>query len=273
MPRKAISFASFQASGRDVADLRAVLPDMYERRTPGRVYTGDLVIEDTRGNADGAWMLTIGNSSRCSNDLKSLERELFDYGIDEGHIDAPRAAQDSTGQPVPRHTSRMDHHAMIVASLRQAADAKEQRFSEVPRADLADFCHEIRAAREFATQIEGGEVYVQLHRRDVTRPANDPQNFTDLINVLRDIQDLWPGLDRFLGRTEEVLMRLDPETLIHLRSHLMGAQMRINQALDGSLKAAMRRERDRPREPGPGPIATKRAAPSAKSRRKHAKAS
>lgn len=86
MKKQPLTLQQFQASGRYVEDLSEALPDLYEVRTPGRVYAGDLVIEDSLGAADGAWMLTIAEYSKCSNDLAYLERELYEYGRDEGHF-------------------------------------------------------------------------------------------------------------------------------------------------------------------------------------------
>lgn len=93
MPKKKrkqrLTFAQFQASGRLVSDLRRVLPPSdhcYEVRTPGRVYAGKLVIEDSQGCPEGKWILTIANDSRCSNRLTALERRLYQWGRDEGHI-------------------------------------------------------------------------------------------------------------------------------------------------------------------------------------------
>lgn len=84
--KKALTFAMFQASGRYVEDLEQKFPGEYEARTPGRIYAGELVIEDSLGCTAGAWMLNVGNSSECSDDLAALERKLYDYGRDEGHI-------------------------------------------------------------------------------------------------------------------------------------------------------------------------------------------
>lgn len=90
MPRKKrLTFAQFQRSGRDVPDLRRVLPAAdhpYEVRTPGRVYAGKLVIEDSQGCKEGRWMLNIANDSRCSNQLAALERRLYRWGRDEDRI-------------------------------------------------------------------------------------------------------------------------------------------------------------------------------------------
>lgn len=82
--RKPLTFEQFKASGRYVADLSKALPEFYEASTPGRVYAGELVIERSRGCAEGGWMLTIENISRCANRFRSLERDLYEWGRDEG---------------------------------------------------------------------------------------------------------------------------------------------------------------------------------------------
>lgn len=84
MKAKRLTFDQFKRSARSVADLSKALPELYEQRTPARVYAGDLVIEDSGGHAEGAWLLVIENVQRCSNDLPALERELYNYARDEG---------------------------------------------------------------------------------------------------------------------------------------------------------------------------------------------
>jgi hypothetical protein len=79
-----MTFAEFQASGRPVDDLRTVQPDAYEFKQPGRVYAGNLVIEDSLGAVGGCWQLVIANDCRLSDDLAALEEVLFGYGRAEG---------------------------------------------------------------------------------------------------------------------------------------------------------------------------------------------
>jgi hypothetical protein len=84
---KPLTFDQFVATGRTVDDLRTVIADhSYDVKTPGRVYAGDLVIEDSLGAAEGVWMLTISNYSQCSNDLRALERDLYEFGCSEKAI-------------------------------------------------------------------------------------------------------------------------------------------------------------------------------------------
>jgi hypothetical protein len=75
-----MTFEEFQASGRDVADLRTVDPDAYLSEWSGRVYAGNLIIE----RAERGWCLTIGNHSAVRMELATLERDLYDYGMSEG---------------------------------------------------------------------------------------------------------------------------------------------------------------------------------------------
>jgi hypothetical protein len=74
----------FRKSGRSVDDLRTVDPNVYEFKQPGRVYAGNLVIEDSLGAAGGCWQLVIANDCRLSDDLADLERALYEYGLAEG---------------------------------------------------------------------------------------------------------------------------------------------------------------------------------------------
>lgn len=88
MAKQPFTFAMFQASGRDVADLSKALPKgLFEDHKPGRVYASDLYIEDSLGAAAGKWMLTICEYSECSDNLAKLERELYRYGRDDGHFE------------------------------------------------------------------------------------------------------------------------------------------------------------------------------------------
>jgi hypothetical protein len=91
-----MNFKAFQATGRDVDDLRAfdeVLAQLGEDRTepmPGRLYLGALYIE---GNA-GAYCLTVGNFSEAGTDLAAMERALFDFAITEGYAEGPTTEEE-----------------------------------------------------------------------------------------------------------------------------------------------------------------------------------
>jgi hypothetical protein len=80
-PASAMTFEEFKASGRYLEDLSTatVYPAV-----PGRLYAGVLVIEDSLSAPEGLWALRIGDTSRWSDDLESLERELFEHGLSEG---------------------------------------------------------------------------------------------------------------------------------------------------------------------------------------------
>jgi hypothetical protein len=75
-----MTFEQFQASGRDVADLRTIQPDAYLSACAGRAYAAELVID----RAERGWCLTIGNRSVVRLDLASLERDLYEYAVREG---------------------------------------------------------------------------------------------------------------------------------------------------------------------------------------------
>ena len=83
-----MTFKEFQATGRAVADLRddatihAQLGDT-DSPVPGRIYGDGLFIESDGG---GRYCLTLGNSSRVSTNLESLERALYDFATLEGYI-------------------------------------------------------------------------------------------------------------------------------------------------------------------------------------------
>ncbi len=83
-----MNFTEFQATGRDVPDLRAFAHiaaqfEDVDSPAPGRVYVDGLYIEGTAGT----YCLTIGNHSEASADLSRMERQLFDFAISEGYIE------------------------------------------------------------------------------------------------------------------------------------------------------------------------------------------
>jgi hypothetical protein len=85
-----MTFAQFQATGRDCADLGAILRDDALEGRPGRLYGSGYYIEDTRGWTESErvlvkgrrWFTLIEDYAVSSNDLTVLERELyvFAYG-------------------------------------------------------------------------------------------------------------------------------------------------------------------------------------------------
>lgn len=87
-----MTLADFIAARREVDDLNVATPDTYvsNKKAPGYVYPGGLVIE----KVTDAWTtrhrvrycLTIGNRQRLDFDLAPLERDLFEYGQDEGIV-------------------------------------------------------------------------------------------------------------------------------------------------------------------------------------------
>lgn len=91
-----MNFKEFQATGKDVPDLRAfdeVLAQLGEDRAepmPGRLYVGALYIEGTVG----AYCLTIGNHTEAGAQLTLMERALYDFAITEGYIDGPTTEEE-----------------------------------------------------------------------------------------------------------------------------------------------------------------------------------
>jgi hypothetical protein len=85
-PTPIMTFAEWQATGRDVEDLEAALPG-HSWEGAGRIYAGDLVIE--RSSNGTGWCLTIANASWASETLESLEEELYQFATCEGVIDQP----------------------------------------------------------------------------------------------------------------------------------------------------------------------------------------
>lgn len=71
-----------------VPDLAKVLPDFGgDEGTPALVYGQDLFLEFTNNESIGKYMLTIENTSKASNDLEALERELYEWGLNAGYFD------------------------------------------------------------------------------------------------------------------------------------------------------------------------------------------
>lgn len=71
-----------------VPDLLKVLPDFGgDEGTPALVYGQDLYLEFTNNESIGKYMLTIENTCKASNDLESLERELYEWGLCAGYFD------------------------------------------------------------------------------------------------------------------------------------------------------------------------------------------
>ena len=76
-----MTFEEFCATGHDVEDVSGVAGD--EDVRPGRVYDGDVFIESSGGHADGRWMLTLESEGWISDDLRTLERRLYEYAREE----------------------------------------------------------------------------------------------------------------------------------------------------------------------------------------------
>ena len=82
------NFKGWQETRLFVPDLLKVLPDFGgDEGTPALVYGQDLYLEFTNDESIGKYMLTIENTCKASNDLESLERELYEWGLSAGYFD------------------------------------------------------------------------------------------------------------------------------------------------------------------------------------------
>jgi hypothetical protein len=82
------NFKGWQETRLFVPDLIKVLPDFGgDEGTPALVYGQDLYLEFTNDESIGKYMLTIENTCKASNDLESLERELYEWGLSAGYFD------------------------------------------------------------------------------------------------------------------------------------------------------------------------------------------
>lgn len=87
-PRAVLSFAQFQASGRDVPNLAAAMDDSGLPRGAGRVYEGPLWMQR---KAHGRWYTKIVNKD-VNGTLAEVERKLYDWGCGEV-FDAPKGGR------------------------------------------------------------------------------------------------------------------------------------------------------------------------------------
>ena len=82
------NFKKWQQTRQFVPDLVKVLPDFGgDEGTPALVYEQDLFLEFTNNESIGKYMLTIENTSKASNDLEQLERELYSWALIAGYFD------------------------------------------------------------------------------------------------------------------------------------------------------------------------------------------
>jgi hypothetical protein len=82
------NFQKWQETRLFVSDLSKVLPDFGgDAETSALVYGQDLYLEFTNDPVVGKYMLTIENTCKASNDLESLERELYEWGLSAGYFD------------------------------------------------------------------------------------------------------------------------------------------------------------------------------------------
>jgi len=91
-----MTFEEFQATKR-YGVLAELCPDTdwTDYPTHGNVYADGLWIADVSG-PDGRWELTLDRDGWISDDLTSLERRLYAFGVGEGFIDAPADGGETT---------------------------------------------------------------------------------------------------------------------------------------------------------------------------------
>jgi hypothetical protein len=81
-----MTFEQFQASGRDVEDLRAVNPDYFEDYdyiVNGRAYLGTLWAVPCVTSGVG-WSTIIGNREFTHPSLEMIELKLYHFALSEG---------------------------------------------------------------------------------------------------------------------------------------------------------------------------------------------
>lgn len=95
-----LTFAEFQATGRDVADLREVHPDFddrayYPEPIPARVYAANQLYlqpnPDAGKDGQGPWFCEIGNFC-VTGELATVEAELYAFYVCECAADEVRDA-------------------------------------------------------------------------------------------------------------------------------------------------------------------------------------
>jgi hypothetical protein len=87
--KRVITLDQFRASGRDCDDLGAALDDcrwdlLDGGKARGRLYLDVLYIERIM-HSEGEWSLLLGNCESISNDLPSLEAQLYAWALSEGY--------------------------------------------------------------------------------------------------------------------------------------------------------------------------------------------
>lgn len=81
-----MTFEQFQATRKWSDDLSEAVGYAADEPQAGYIYEGDLHIFTMGDVAPGQYLLVIGNHERVSDDLTSLERDLYEFGAAEGII-------------------------------------------------------------------------------------------------------------------------------------------------------------------------------------------
>jgi hypothetical protein len=84
-----MTFEQFQATRRWVEDVsEAGSPDWEDSPCPGFLYEGNLrIFASAGGAAPSVYAVLMGTTGKASSDLESLERDLYQYGIDDGLLE------------------------------------------------------------------------------------------------------------------------------------------------------------------------------------------
>ena len=79
---KIMTFEQFKATRTACADLGEAIGADLDGVRSGYLYVGCLYIEKMK---DGRFYLQIGNCERIESSIEPLERELYEFGCDEGY--------------------------------------------------------------------------------------------------------------------------------------------------------------------------------------------
>ena len=109
MTQAPLTFPMFQATGRDVADLRDALPEfedreIYAKPVPGRLYTeSDLCLQADAADSAKPWYFEFGMDSLAGT-LAEAEAELYAVYLDEVlTADHPQYAELRAAAPANRY--------------------------------------------------------------------------------------------------------------------------------------------------------------------------
>jgi len=82
-----MTFEEFQASRAPISDVDELFDGEPGSGSPGLTYLRDSHIDsyiELVAAPCGLWLLVLGNMQYCDNDLEKLEKELYNWLVDEG---------------------------------------------------------------------------------------------------------------------------------------------------------------------------------------------